>query len=94
MNATLSVSNRSKAAETSCCPVSKRHHPPPFLSRPSHFAGILIPLTLGMAYRILSEPEGTFLYRLGIYALFLSCLGAAILPLVGLSRVKEWKDGE
>ena len=47
-------------------------HPRDAFSRASHFALVLIPVVVGVGYAMLiRDIEGSFLFRLGIFSMFL-----------------------
>jgi hypothetical protein len=79
--------SKEKKLPTACA------HPRPAFSRASHFAAVLIPVVLGVGYAMLiRDVEGSFLFRLGVFSMFLFGLGGAISTLFCVGLVEDWEE--
>jgi hypothetical protein len=70
---------------------AQAHARPPF-SRASHFALLLLPALGGVALSLINDGNGPFLFRLGIFALFLFGITTALVLLYGAEQTEDESD--
>ena len=72
--------------------IDKGSHPRTAFSRAPHFALVFLPVALGVGYAMFRDAEGSILFRLGVYSMFLFGLGGAVSLLYCVGLVEDWEE--